>query len=652
MNRMLKKIGLLGLLAWSCVAGAQTLLPNAFSVAAGRQVYIAPSNLQYTQSTGEWAFAEHPYTILGNQNVSDVSLADKIDLFGWSGDRATYPWGVGISINNFDYSGDFADWGQNTIGTDEPNTWRTMTEAEWTYLLTGRGANLSGIARINLSGGGYVNGLVLLPDTWTCPAGFVFRSGISTESSQQAYADYQTFSVAQWDTLAAAGAVFLPASGYRYGFSLDEIGIAAQYWTATETDDVSQAISAGFTANSLNEIGSSDRRFGMLVRLVNDIIFRSITVAPCDYGTVTVSQTQGMRGDVVTVTTKSDSLCSLHSLRVLQGTKTIPTTPVAGQSGQYTFVMPHGEVVVKAIFHGPAPAFTPKEFSVSATQKVYFSPGNLTCTGTGSDQPTWEFAYYQTDTIGAENVSGKALADRIDLFGWSGDTGTAKWGISTSEVLTDYSGNFVDWGQNTIGTDVPNTWRTPTQAEWNYLINSRPNADELLGVAQIQVNESGTSYVNGLVLLPDNWICPDEVAFETGWGHGYMDQGYSDKQVISHADWLKLEATGAVLLPALGDRLGTSVNNVQLIGVYQSATPASDGNLAYYLSFTPTEATTSLYFVRSYGLSVRLVRDKNKTPTDLTPTPSAKRAKKYLKDGRLIIEVDGKKYDAEGSWVN
>ena len=96
-------------------------------------------------------------------------------------------------------------------------------------------ASLMGVARINLDAEGttYANGLILLPDSWTCPEGITFRSGFASEYSEQAYADYQTFTLAQWEKLEAAGAVFLPASGNRFGSSIYDVQTRGYYWPAS-----------------------------------------------------------------------------------------------------------------------------------------------------------------------------------------------------------------------------------------------------------------------------------------------------------------------------------------------------------------------------------------------------------------------------------
>ena len=105
-----------------------------------------------------------------------------------------------------------------------------------------------------------------------------------------------------------------------------------------------------------------------------------------------------------------------------------------------------------------------------------------------------------------DSKSGTDLADKIDLFGWS--TNTTNFGVSVSIDNDDYSGLFVDWGTNKIGNDAPNTWRTLSKDEWVYLLNIRTNASSLYGIAQV-------NGVNGLIILPDNWICPVGVTFKS-----------------------------------------------------------------------------------------------------------------------------------------
>ena len=248
-----------------------SLPKDAFSVSATKQVRFSPGNLQYTRSTQTWSFADNQYDMIGTVNISNGTLADKIDLFGWSGSTATAKWGISTSQDAEDYSGDFVDWGTNTIGTDAPDIWRTLTNDEWSYLLSGRtnANNLIGVARILLGGNQYANGLVLLPDSWTCPAGIVFKSGFANEKSVQAYADYQTFTLADWQKLESAGAVFFPASGIRLGTIVYNVQYYCYCWSATP-DGPAYAKVFLFRSEGAY-ISTNDRSIVQAVRLVRDL---------------------------------------------------------------------------------------------------------------------------------------------------------------------------------------------------------------------------------------------------------------------------------------------------------------------------------------------------------------------------------------------
>ena len=248
-------------------------------------------------------------------------------------------------------------------------------------------------------------------------------------------------------------------------------------------------------------------------------------------------------------------------------------------------------------------------FSVSATKKVTFSLGNLQYTHTTK---TWSFASAQYEVLGTDNVtggrvtsnefgdskSGTALADKIDLFGWS--TSATNFGVSTSTSYSNYSGSFVDWGTNKIGNDAPNTWRTLTYEEWKYLLIKRNNASSLCGVAQV-------NGVNGLILLPDNWTCPSVVTFKSGFHNSNGVDYYAAYQTFTKEQWSKMEAAGAIFLPAASYRYDTDVYDMQGCGNYWSAT-MRDSDYVYYLLFRSREATM-FSFSSDCGYSVRLVKD-------------------------------------------
>ena len=238
-----------------------------------------------------------------------------------------------------------------------------------------------------------------------------------------------------------------------------------------------------------------------------------------------------------------------------------------------------------------------KAFSISDSKQVTFSKGNLQYT---QSSQTWSFAENQYDYLGEANIAIDAdvLADKVDLFGRS--TSATNFGVSTSRDEDDYYGSFVDWGTNKIGDDAPNTWRTLTYDEWYYLRYTRTNADALCGVAQV-------NGVNGLILLPDNWTCPSGVTFKSGFHSELGSKLYAAYQTFTADQWSKLESTGAVFLPAAGEREGSHVYFVQRYGYYWSATEFSSGD-AYYLAFGSRETDGGSNH-REYGYSVRLVKD-------------------------------------------
>ena len=263
--------------------GAEQPDPSAgigvFSISADKHVTFSKGNLQYTQSTNTWAFAENQWDYIGTDNMmggsvsSDptygdrkegTALADKVDLFGWSTSSTNF--GVSTSTSDSVYSGSFVDWGTNKIGNDAPNTWRTLTSNEWRYLLYDRqnASSLKGVAQVN-----GVNGLIFLPDNWSCPAGVTFKSGSHSESGVDYYATYQNFTAAEWSKLESAGAVFLPASGGRDGSTVLAVQYRGYYWSSTPLDS-DGARYLFFFSNMASETVFT-RSYGQSVRLVKDL---------------------------------------------------------------------------------------------------------------------------------------------------------------------------------------------------------------------------------------------------------------------------------------------------------------------------------------------------------------------------------------------
>ena len=251
----------------------------------------------------------------------------------------------------------------------------------------------------------------------------------------------------------------------------------------------------------------------------------------------------------------------------------------------------------------------PGLFSVSATQQVYFSQGNLQYQ---ASTDTWRFAEHQYDYVGTQtadvygdyggNVSGSdnrnissTYNGWIDLFGWG--TGSNPTLLSTN--YRDY-GIFVDWGSNPIsnGGNTANQWRTLTTDEWDYLLYSRTDASSKRGIGNI-------NGVGGLIILPDSWTLPSECSFTSGFAT-YNPNNYPDWTHNSYtlAQWAQMEAAGAVFLPAAGGRNGTNVYRVGRYGFYWSSAPGG-GNM-YFGSYSLSVSLEN----RFNGFSVRPVQNK------------------------------------------
>ncbi|MBO4541858.1 MAG: hypothetical protein J5725_01615 [Bacteroidales bacterium] len=266
-------------------------------------------------------------------------------------------------------------------------------------------------------------------------------------------------------------------------------------------------------------------------------------------------------------------------------------------------------------------------FSVSASQKVLFSPGNLQWSATnggstptthvvadGTAEGTWRFAPNQWDTIGANNSNvSSTYTGWIDLFGWgtSGYDNKYPYLINTNDAAygngeNDITGTNYDWGvynaiynSKTQTTDAPGTWRTLTKDEWEYLLNTRTTSS---GIRYAKAKVHG---MNGLVIVQDNWNNSVYALDSTN----IYNTTYASN-IINSTDWAKMEAEGCIFLPAAGIRGATSVNYVGSTGEYRSTTHESR-NHAYNLTFnSPYLGVDAGYgYGRYIGCSVRLVKD-------------------------------------------
>ena len=249
-----------------------------FSVSADKQVCFAPGNLQFNASEGTHQTADG-LTKDGTWRFADSqwerAQSPWFDIFAW----ATSGWDntvndleakrfepteintVAFGLHDYNYygygpsygagrsqdlTGNSAnhDWGiYNAIsnGGDEAGKWRTLTYAEWDYLLNQRTTGSWDFAYIKTPDS--IAGIVILPDDW------------------QGEAIKEGYTAAEWTALETQGAVFLPEG---------------EYWTATgdpnETNKNRFAIALFFNEGTNNDPQDiqKDRYTRLPVRLVQD----------------------------------------------------------------------------------------------------------------------------------------------------------------------------------------------------------------------------------------------------------------------------------------------------------------------------------------------------------------------------------------------
>lgn len=272
------------------------------------------------------------------------------------------------------------------------------------------------------------------------------------------------------------------------------------------------------------------------------------------------------------------------------------------------------------------------EFSISSTQKVVISPGNLQATYDAAAQTwTWDFAAHQYDRIGnapgnttittevkesSEPYAKLSESGTVDLFDWS--TAYTYYGISTSNDGTytnPTTAEFVDWGGLPIGNHASGYWRTPSWAEWEYMLFSR--SASIIGSSENArfLKVSSVVGMKGLLIFPDQFTWDVNMM---GDAPSCNNSGGTGNGTFSIAQWEALEAAGAVFLPSTGWRLSPTyvetVDYAEAHGVYWTSDVSRHPNLGpgflwfKYGSRYGTVGREYRYSDKS-GLAVRLVHD-------------------------------------------
>lgn len=245
-------------------------------------------------------------------------------------------------------------------------------------------------------------------------------------------------------------------------------------------------------------------------------------------------------------------------------------------------------------------------FSVSSTKKVYFSSGNLQYNS--SETYPWRFAPNQYDRMGAWNTS-----TWVDLFGWGTWTGNEPNPYFTIEDDAKYFWNAADFVKESELADASQRgfdWYTMSKSEYEYLLVNRPYT--------YRYAKAVVHNIEGLLIFPDEFTLPTGIAIKSLNAPKENNFGVN---TISDDNWEALEAAGCVFLPAAGNRIGTTVNELGFMGGYHSSTGQNskgNGKNDYKLRFADLKngsGNNNVYPSKAggtrFGNSVRLVRKAN-----------------------------------------
>ena len=164
--------------------------------------------------------------------------------------------GINPTLTSTDYHDypTFDDWGNHIAGG-----WRTLTHDEWEYVIRYRADADYKRGAASVCG---VFGMVLLPDNFS---GGTFHAGFDNGWGRNVYSD------SSWSEMEAAGAVFLPAAGRRFGTEMNLVGASGNYWSSTPYNEFYAYV---VTLNGYDVgdcIDNYYRSYGYSVRLVQDI---------------------------------------------------------------------------------------------------------------------------------------------------------------------------------------------------------------------------------------------------------------------------------------------------------------------------------------------------------------------------------------------
>ena len=524
-----------------------------FSVSNSKQVFFSQGNLQYQATTNSWKFAEQQYDFIGNAN-SNISQTYNgwIDLFGWgtsgwdNGNTYYHPWdsqynsnslqGNGYGPNthiggldpfgttSYDLTGSYAnaDWGvYNPIdnGGNQSNQWRTLTMEEWNYIFNTRStASNIRYARAQVNN---VKGVILLPDDWNTSTYSLNNTNISGASFSN-----NILTISQWNILEQAGAVFLPAAGYRNGTAINNVGSYGCYWSTSSYYSYNAdyeygvyyslyvgAYDVSFSSSGLAPQSNSDCNYGYSVRLVQVPTFSiNVSANPTDGGIV--------MGDGIYQQSQNCTVLAIANAGYTF-TNWTENGNVVSTDAYYTFIVAEERsLVANFIYNGGS--ITHEYVDLGLPSGLLWATCNV-----GADSPeeygdyfawgeTQPKNYYFWSTYqycnGTENTLTKYCNN--SSYGFNG------FNDNLTTLLPEDDAATANWGSN---------WRMPTKEEWQELLDNTT----ITWTTQNGVNGRLFTAANGNSLfLPAAGYLYDSSLHLSGDGGYYwsssLDTGYPD----------------------------------------------------------------------------------------------------------------------------
>lgn len=275
-------------------------------------IRFSRGNLQYVPKTGTWSFHDNQYDICESttqgwatsDNTSRYGSAEgtnAIDLFGWGTSGQAHgaveymPYTNNTTNSNFNAynnsSSDLntspgtADWRYNNITGDGNGKWHTFSKDDISSISSTNNRTItSGLTGTNSSNASYtkaticgVKGVILFPDKYNHPEGLTSESGTHyfNSNSSSTYASFVLTNGDEWILMEEAGAIFLPAVGYRNGNRIYYGGSYSDpygyYWTTTHYN-ANNAYPLNFSNSKYNvSTNNHGKSYGCAVRLVQNV---------------------------------------------------------------------------------------------------------------------------------------------------------------------------------------------------------------------------------------------------------------------------------------------------------------------------------------------------------------------------------------------